>query len=109
MSALDREFQAQMDAHGDELAASFPAIRDDSAAWEALVRRSHDATIAWASDELDRSFDEHVRVLAQMDAKVAKFVASAEKGGEMAPQRDAESLVMLFLDLMDHRISNQGT
>ncbi len=104
VAALERSFAAQMEEHHEALAAAYPAMKDDSAAWETLAEEAQDVTRAWAVAELDETFSEHLEVFASMDAKLAMIHASAQADGSLKGHREPEDMVLMFLEMMNDRL-----
>lgn len=108
--SLDAAIASELDVHKDELQGALGDLHSDSALYDDLLRRLQETSRQWAMNQLDTTFEDHIKVLQSINDSVVKLQAQvkAERASGKRDEEDIDDAMDLFVDILESRISEEG-
>ena len=104
-SSLDAQFKAATARHKVDLEKSYPEFANGEG-YEDLMRKLQATSQGWAQQEIDHTFNEHLKLLQSINESVQKLSKQAAKQGMKGDQTQAEldGVMLMLLDIMNTRL-----
>lgn len=107
-ASLDKHFLAEFQEHREVLRDELPAFSSESPLYDDLVRRLRASARGWAQDQLDRIFEDHLKVLQSINETVQQLMAEARTEVEAGREQSAEDVLFLLVEIFNARINEEG-
>ncbi len=101
--ALDTQFKAQVERHGDEIKSALPRFSGNDDLYAELVSRMETASRQWAQEQLDEVFSEHIQVLQSINESMRRLQAQAKEQG-LDETANLDDTLMILMDILNARM-----
>ena len=106
-TSLDGELKSQMEAREDEFKGKVPSFAEDDDLYGELVERLEKRCQAWAMDQLDTTFAQHVAILQSINETVSDLMVQAGEDRVENGDVDLDYTLELFVEVFNTRV-NEG-
>lgn len=106
-NSLDGELKSQMEAREDEFKGKVPSFAEDDELYGELVERLQKRCQAWAMNQLDTTFAQHVAVLQSINETVSDLMVQAGEDRVENGDVDLDYTLELFVEVFNTRV-NEG-
>ena len=106
-NSLDGELKSQMEAREDEFKGKVPSFAEDDELYGELVERLQKRCQAWAMNQLDTTFAQHVAVLQSINETVSDLMVQAGEERVENGDVDLDYTLELFVEVFNTRV-NEG-
>ena len=106
-TSLDNAFLAAMEGKDAEIRAKLPAISQDSALYDDLMRRLQKSSQDWSQEQLDTVFLKHLEVLQSINETVNTLQKEAAAKGAEGGEQTVDDVLLLFTEIINARLDGE--
>lgn len=106
-TSLDGELKSELEAREDEFKGKVPSFAEDDDLYGELVERLQKRCQAWAMEQLDTTFAQHVAVLQSINETVSDLMARVGEDRVENGDVDLDYTLELFVEVFNTRV-NEG-
>jgi len=106
-TSLDGELKSELEAREDEFKGKVPSFAEDDVLYGELVERLQKRCQAWAMEQLDTTFAQHVAVLQSINETVSDLMGRVGEDRVENGDVDLDYTLELFVEVFNTRV-NEG-